>query len=333
MFLQILTVLVVGHLQAFYCTVTTVGDLVVLEGQSVNVPCHYNPQYTSHVKYWCQGLMREFCTSLARTDDLESAPNGMGRVTIADDPTQHVFTVTMRNLMEGDSGWYWCGVEVGGMWISDSTASLYISAVQGVSVLSSAVSADEGDSISVHCNYSQNLRSSEKRWCRSGDWSSCVVTDSNGMFSSKQVLIRDDRKSAFTVTFQQLERRDSGYYWCAAGQNQVAVHVSVTPRTTTASSVQIGSTAALQPLMKSDDSHSHRLLESPWIVCGIVLCCVVIFAFLAILTFRQQCKKKHKHQETSELNDKLTMCPWKEGDYKNTSVIFLNTPAHQVHVV
>lgn len=75
--------------------------------------------------------MREFCTSLARTDDRESAPNGMGRVTIADDPTQRVFTVTMRDLMEGDSGWYWCGVEVGGMWTSDSTASLYISVVQG----------------------------------------------------------------------------------------------------------------------------------------------------------------------------------------------------------
>lgn len=114
-----------------YCTVTTIGDLTVLEGQSVTVPCHYNPQYTSHVKYWCQGQMREFCTSLARTDNLESAPNGNGRVKIADDPTQHVFTVRMRDLMKEDSGWYWCGVEIGGMWTSDSTASLYISVVQG----------------------------------------------------------------------------------------------------------------------------------------------------------------------------------------------------------
>ncbi len=75
--------------------------------------------------------MREFCTSLARTDDPDSAPNGKGRVTIADDPTQHVFTVSMRNLTEEDSGWYRCGVELGGMWVSDSTASLYISVIQG----------------------------------------------------------------------------------------------------------------------------------------------------------------------------------------------------------
>ncbi len=75
--------------------------------------------------------MREFCTSLARTDDPDSAPNRKGRVTIADDPTQHVFTVSMRNLTEEDSGWYRCGVELGGMWVSDSTASLHISVIQG----------------------------------------------------------------------------------------------------------------------------------------------------------------------------------------------------------
>lgn len=40
----------------------------------------------------------------------------------------------------------------------------------------------------------------------------------------------------FTVTLQQLEMRDSGWYWCGAGQQQVAVHVSVTAQTTTRTS-------------------------------------------------------------------------------------------------
>ncbi|XDV28213.1 hypothetical protein PO909_031562 [Leuciscus waleckii] len=75
--------------------------------------------------------MKDFCSSLARTDDPTSAPNVKGKVTIADDPTQHVFTVSMQNLTEGDSGWYWCGVELGGMWVADSTASLYFSVIQG----------------------------------------------------------------------------------------------------------------------------------------------------------------------------------------------------------
>ncbi|KAA0718588.1 CMRF35-like molecule 3 [Triplophysa tibetana] len=311
MFLKLFTVLVVGHLPGFYCTMTTIGDLTVLEGQSVTVPCHFNPQYTSHVKYWCQGRLREFCTSLARTDDLESAPNGMGQVTIADDPTQHVFTVTMRNLMEGDSGWYWCGVELGGMWISDSAASLYISVVQGMSVLSSAVSADEGDSITVHCNYSQNLRSSVKTWCRSGDLSSCVVTDSNGMFSSKQVLISDDRKSVFTVTLQQLEMRDSGWYWCAAGKNQVSVHVSVTPRTATASSVEIGSTA-LPPMMKSDDSHSQHSRLIMRHLLTVLLLMLLIAVATAILRKKRKRNSTHiTHEErdkTSNTDDSVKEC-------------------------
>lgn len=76
-------------------------------------------------------------------------------------------------------------------------------------------------------------RSSEKRWCRSGNWNSCVSTDSEGMFNSRNVLIHDDKNSLFTVTLMQLEMRDSGWYWCGAGQQHVAVHVSVTPQATT----------------------------------------------------------------------------------------------------
>ncbi|XP_056322833.1 polymeric immunoglobulin receptor [Danio aesculapii] len=224
----LLTALVLGGLPGSHSTVTTIGDVAVLEGGSVTVPCHYNPQYISNVKYWCSGRMREFCSSLARTDNPESAPNGNGKVTIADDPTQHVFTVNMRNLTEDDSGWYWCGVELGGMWVSDSTASLYISVVKGMSVVNGMVSAEEGKSVSVQCLYSKNLRSSEKRWCRSGNWNSCLLTDSEGTFSSKNVHIHDDKNSMFTVTLQRLEMRDSGWYWCGAGQQNVAVHVSVT---------------------------------------------------------------------------------------------------------
>uniref|UniRef100_A0A8C1YIL6 Polymeric immunoglobulin receptor n=1 Tax=Cyprinus carpio TaxID=7962 RepID=A0A8C1YIL6_CYPCA len=329
MTLLLLIVLVLGDLPGSLCTVSTVGDLSVLEGQSVTVPCHYNPQYISHVKYWCQGRMREFCTSLARTDEPESAPNWKGRVTIADDPTQHVFTVSMRELTEEDSGWYRCGVELGGMWVSDSTASLYISVIQGMSVVSSLLSADEGSSVTVQCLYSKNLRSSEKRWCRSGNWNSCMVTDSEGTFSSRNVFIHDDRNSMLTVTIQQLEMRDSGWYWCGAGQQKVAVHVSVTPQTTALSTVSplqnLKTTVRDPSVMNSDDPHRRPVWESPLVVCGVVL--LVLTVFLALWKLRQLCKEKQKHRGTNEMNDDLTMCPWREGDYKNASVIFLNAPA------
>ncbi|CAM4587071.1 unnamed protein product [Leuciscus chuanchicus] len=331
----LLIILVLGELPGSYCTMKTVGDLSLLEGQSVTVPCHYNPQYISHVKYWCYGRMKDFCSSLARTDDPTSAPNVKGKVTIADDPTQHVFTVSMQNLTEGDSGWYWCGVELGGMWVADSTASLYISVIQGVSVVNSMVSADEGRSVTVQCLYSKNLRSSEKRWCRSGNWNSCMVTDSEGTFSSRNVLIHDDKNSMFTVTLTQLEMRDSGWYWCGAGQQHGAVHVSVTPQATTRATVSpvqyLKTTGRTPSVMGTNDPHSRPVWEHLLVVCGIVL--LVMTVSLALWKLRKHYKKKQKHQRTNETNDNFTMCPWREGDYKNTSVIFLNAPAQQVQML
>ncbi|XP_036375403.1 polymeric immunoglobulin receptor-like [Megalops cyprinoides] len=210
--------------------VSTVKDLVVLEGRSVTIPCHYDPQYTRHVKYWCRGTLKDFCSSLARTD---SPPGASGKVAITDDLVQRVFTVTMKDLQEGDSGWYWCGVEVGGIWRADDTASVHITVTHGMSVLNSMVVGEEGGSVSIQCLYGYRHRDSVKKWCRSGDWGSCVSTDANGTLEGGPVRIRDDRRGAFTVTVLALETSNAGWYWCAAGQQQVAVHLTVTPRSTT----------------------------------------------------------------------------------------------------
>lgn len=109
---------------------TTTGELVVLEGQSLTLPCYYEPQYASYVKYWCQGSMREFCTSLARTDEGGAATPG-DKFSIVDDPVQQVFTVTMNNLKEADSGWYMCGVQIGSGWNADVATFTYIRVIHG----------------------------------------------------------------------------------------------------------------------------------------------------------------------------------------------------------
>ncbi|TNN74461.1 CMRF35-like molecule 5 [Liparis tanakae] len=106
--------------------VTTDAELAVMEGRSLTVPCHYDPQYAGYLKYWCRGKMREFCTSLARTDPATPA---VKTVSLLDDPVQQVFTVTMDDLKEADSGWYICGVEVGGGWTPDVVAHTYIKVV------------------------------------------------------------------------------------------------------------------------------------------------------------------------------------------------------------
>ncbi|XDV28211.1 hypothetical protein PO909_031565 [Leuciscus waleckii] len=197
------------------------------------------------------------------------------------------------------------------------------------------VSADEGRSVTVQCLYSKNLRSSEKRWCRSGNWNSCMVTDSEGTFSSRNVFIHDDKNSMFTVTLTQLEMRDSGWYWCGAGQQHGAVHVSVTPQATTRATVSpvqyLKTTGRTPSVMGTNDPHSRPVWEHLLVVCGIVL--LVMTVSLALWKLRKHYKKKQKHQRTNERNDNFTMCPWREGDYKNTSVIFLNAPAQQVQML
>lgn len=106
---------------------------MVLEGQSLTVPCHYEPQYAGHVKYWCLGKTREFCTSLARTDGPRSASPAEDKVSISDHEDQLLFSVTMNNLKEVDSGWYMCGVEIGGMWSADVVTHTHIKVIHGES--------------------------------------------------------------------------------------------------------------------------------------------------------------------------------------------------------
>ncbi|XP_058274769.1 polymeric immunoglobulin receptor isoform X2 [Hemibagrus wyckioides] len=221
------------QLPGVLCTVSREGEWTVFEGKSITVPCHYKPEDTLNVKYWCQGSIYDFCSSLARTDNQDTAPSSKARITIADDPTQHVFTVIMHELKEKDSGWYWCGVEKGGIWSKDSAMSIYISVIQGISVENNEVSAEEGDSVTVQCQYSEKHRKDEKRWCRSGHVRSCSVTN-NGTFLSESLLISDDGKDTVTVTMRQLEMRDAGWHLCGAGEHQVSVNVLVTPRSTKA---------------------------------------------------------------------------------------------------
>lgn len=122
------------HFPASLCRVTTAEELAVLEGRSITVPCHYDPQYAGYVKYWCRGRTREFCTSLARTDQKPSSNSAEEKVRIFDDPVQLVFTVTMADLKEEDSGWYLCGVEIGNFWHADVSAFTHIKVIHGKKV-------------------------------------------------------------------------------------------------------------------------------------------------------------------------------------------------------
>ncbi|KAK1173890.1 CMRF35-like molecule 3 [Acipenser oxyrinchus oxyrinchus] len=95
------------------------------EKQTLAVHCHYDQYYRSYVKYWCKGDNWHYCSSLKRTDSPETPGD---KITISDDQTRGVFTVTMRGLEKEDAGWYWCAIEK--LW-SDLGISLNLTVVDG----------------------------------------------------------------------------------------------------------------------------------------------------------------------------------------------------------
>uniref|UniRef100_A0A3B3SMV3 Ig-like domain-containing protein n=1 Tax=Paramormyrops kingsleyae TaxID=1676925 RepID=A0A3B3SMV3_9TELE len=113
-----------GNFHTVPAGVSTVGDMTVQRGGSVTIPCFYGDRYKTHVKYWCRGYNVRSCSPIVHSDSPQE-----GKVSIRDDPDQQVFTVTINSLTAGDSGTYWCGVEISGG--SDVGASLYLSVSDG----------------------------------------------------------------------------------------------------------------------------------------------------------------------------------------------------------
>ncbi|XP_072566568.1 polymeric immunoglobulin receptor-like [Paramormyrops kingsleyae] len=209
-------------------SVSTVKWVPVQRGGSVTIPCFYEDRYKTNVKYWCRGFYRDSCPPIVHSDSPQE-----GKVSIRDD--QRVFTVTINNLTAGDSGSYWCGVMISDT--SDVGEEVRLSVTDGsprLSVDKQEVVDVEGDSVSVQCHYTDD--SAEVKWCKAGG--SCAAMTS-GSLDGRPVLIRDDRvNGVFTVTMRGLERKDTGWYWCAAGNLQIPVHITVSQRVTATTSTK-----------------------------------------------------------------------------------------------
>uniref|UniRef100_A0A8C0GY35 Ig-like domain-containing protein n=1 Tax=Chelonoidis abingdonii TaxID=106734 RepID=A0A8C0GY35_CHEAB len=79
-------------------------------GGSVAVWCRYRAGYEDYQKFWCRAG-RWHCSNghIVEIDGSEAEAT-RGRVSIRDDHTQHMFTVTVENLTLADTGTYHCGV-------------------------------------------------------------------------------------------------------------------------------------------------------------------------------------------------------------------------------
>ncbi|XP_017552559.1 CMRF35-like molecule 1 [Pygocentrus nattereri] len=200
-------------------------QLSLQTGSSVTIPCHYDIKYIQHKKYWCYnaGGAFNYCKILAYENTTED------RVTVTDYPAQSLFTVTMRDLQSGDTGMYWCAVEIGGLTELDDKTDLYLTVQSDpdLSVLESSVSGQEGGSVSVQCLYSAGYQNEQKWWCRSKD-QRCYTVGRTDTSQNSAVQISDDGRSSFSVEMSGLQKSDAGWYWCKTGDLQVPVHLSIT---------------------------------------------------------------------------------------------------------
>ncbi|KAJ8339670.1 hypothetical protein SKAU_G00343030 [Synaphobranchus kaupii] len=134
----------------------------------------------------------------------------------------------MTKLKMGDSGYYWCAVDI--KHALDESSYLYLSVTAGTPGLwvdQQEVTGVEGGHVSVLCQY--NEPNGRKSWCRAGG--SCVEVSSG---KSGRSEIKDvSSEKVFMVTMRELNREDTGWYWCAAGELQIPVHITVTQKTTT----------------------------------------------------------------------------------------------------
>ncbi|XP_022534599.2 CMRF35-like molecule 5 [Astyanax mexicanus] len=200
-------------------------ELSLQHGGTITIPCDYERQYIQHKKYWCYDAASafNFCTVQAY------ANNTADRVTVTEYPDQNLFTVTMRNLQTGDTGWYWCAVEIDGG--PDVHEQIYITvksgAVPDVSVVESSVGGQEGGVVRIQCLYSAGYQSEQKQWCRSKDqW--CYKVGRTHTSQNSAVQISDDKKSrSFSVEMSGLKKSDAGWYGCRVGRLEVPVYLSV----------------------------------------------------------------------------------------------------------
>ncbi|XP_073714131.1 polymeric immunoglobulin receptor-like [Misgurnus anguillicaudatus] len=196
--------------------------VTVQTGGSVIIPCHYESKYTQHKKYWCYDLLGffQFCSILAYSNETK------GDVSVIDHPDQSLFTVTMRDLQEQNTGDYSCAMEIEGA-AYDVTEKFYITIqpAPDVSVMPSSVTVDEGGNISIQCLYTSTYKNKHKQWCRYKDKRCYTVRRSDT--SQNSVEISDDGRGSLTVVMSGLMKSDSGWYYCSVGDLHASVQLTV----------------------------------------------------------------------------------------------------------
>ncbi|KAM8738465.1 polymeric immunoglobulin receptor-like isoform 2-T3 [Acanthopagrus schlegelii] len=313
-----LRILVILTALAGIHSVTTVSEVSVKAGGSISIPCLYEPQYRNNVKYLCQGYFWTSCSSKVNTNSPSS-----GQFSISDDKIQRIFTVTMKNLNEQDTGYYWCAVEINNE--RDEGKYFHLSVTGDTPALDvdhQEIQGFVGEEITIKCHHSNR---GVIKWCRLGR--NCV-TEPSGSIDGTEVTIDKRVPNVFTVAMSGLRTESSGWYWCDKGGSQMPVHLNVTEKpatTTVAATTLLTTTEPENPPTGSADEEtstvqSEQQSASVSPVTLIILLSLLIFV-ASVTMFIWFMLKKHKHAKAAA-SATTASCTESNVDVVYSSVVF-----------
>uniref|UniRef100_A0A8C2A8U5 Ig-like domain-containing protein n=1 Tax=Cyprinus carpio TaxID=7962 RepID=A0A8C2A8U5_CYPCA len=234
-------------------------------GGGVSITCRYDRRYTDNKKYFCKGRWSE-CTDRIRTNTKNKWVDS-GRFSLYDDTSAAVFTVTIRDLREQDSGTYQCAVDKSGI---DFYTEVNLKVVTADCCEKSiSLSAAAGGSVNISCRYPQSHSADVKFVCRRSGSDLCAeetsVKESRRWSAEGQMQLYDDREQQLlTGIISHVTQQHSAEYWCGVQSDQghksfiTRVLVSVTD----ANSHRI-STSSSTSTSSSSSSSSFSSGESP----------------------------------------------------------------------
>ncbi|XP_072886839.1 polymeric immunoglobulin receptor-like [Hemitrygon akajei] len=173
-------------------------------GQSVTVECQYDQKYKDYVKKWCRRDPDVGCKDLVSTEKPQN-----GRVSMTDNKTQGIFSVTMDNLKNSDEGLYQCMIQKAN---ENFTISLeFLEGLTGPEKVRGVV----GQSVTVECQYDLKYRDNVKKWCKGVTFVGCDALVSTEKPQNGRVSITDKKtQGIFSVTMDNLMKSDEGLYQC-----------------------------------------------------------------------------------------------------------------------
>uniref|UniRef100_A0A8C2CE27 Ig-like domain-containing protein n=1 Tax=Cyprinus carpio TaxID=7962 RepID=A0A8C2CE27_CYPCA len=232
-------------------------------GGGVSITCRYDRGYTDNKKYFCKG-QNPGCSDLIKTEEKDKWVDS-GRFSLYDDTRAAVFTVTIRDLSEQDSGTYRCAVDKSGI---DFYTEVNLNVVAADCCQKSiSLSAAAGGSVNISCRYPQSHSADVKFVCRRSGSDLCAeetsVKESRRWSAEGQMQLYDDREQQLlTGIISHVTQQHSAEYWCGVQSDQghksfiTRVLVSVTDITKTNSPPPPPSSSSSPPSSSSPTSSS-----------------------------------------------------------------------------